>query len=299
MASIKKISFELNWELDKRVAYGNFKGFNVTLEQSISFGNAHNNFKVLYIPYERITVGSIKLLEGFIQANKKALRFIVVDVKEDIIIARLNETFKGANAKTIMESLEILDEGLRQVSAVPKKTCAYCNLDATDSVTFINKIKLPSHHSCKQEAIAANTAQRNQYDNQPNSPMGYVGALIGALVGVVPYAVAVWFGWFIGLLTILAGIASYQGFKLLGGHANKSTKYIISVFSFIAILLSNIGLMSVIAIANNVTISDVFSHPALNAAFMESFGMSALFGLIGVGYVFSRIRRDEHLTIIE
>lgn len=293
MASIKKIGTELNWDIEKKAIYGNYSGFEITLEQNLSYSNSHNNFKILYIPYNNISSSDAGALSDFINLNKKDLKAINYEVKQNILTIRLNEGIKGINAERLKEVLDKYITKFSQLGITPRKTCIYCNDESTDSTVYINKVKLPSHESCKQAAIAKANEQKEILNEQPGSILGYIGGLVGAILGAIPYAVAVWFGWYIGIITILAGILSYYGFNLLGGRPKRYTKYIISLFTFGAIILSNVGIMFYIALDNDATIQQVWNHPELKGIFTESFGMSALFGLIGVFFVYSRIKNDE------
>ena len=293
MASIKKIATELNWDIEKKAIYGNYSGFEITLEQNLSYSNSQNNFKILYIPYNNISSSDAGALLDYMNVNKKELRALKFDITQNLLSIRMNEGLKGINAERLKEILNSILSKFSLLGITARNTCVYCNDEPTDSTVYINKVKLPSHESCKQAAIVKSKEQQDQYNSEPGSILGYVGGLTGAIIGSIPYAVAVWFGWYLGIITILAGILSYYGFTLLGGKPKKHTKYIISLFTFGAIVLSNFGLMYYIALDNNATLQQVWDYPPLREIFTESFTMSAVFGLIGVFFVFSRIKNDE------
>lgn len=291
MATVKKIGTELNWEVQKRAIYGDYKGYSVSLIQNFSYTNQQDNFKMLYIPYSNLDRSKEEELVAFINTNKKSLRILMFDLDHGIFSARLTEGFKGINALILSKIMNIIIEGFTRVDVTPKNTCAVCGLDNYDSIIYMDKIKLPAHESCKSKVISDN--EQLEGIKEPFSLKGYLGAIIGAVIGAIPYAVAVWFGWYIGLLTFLTGFACYEGFKRTGGKLQKPTKFIVGLIAFIAILLSNVGLMGVIALQYSATIADVLSVPEIFSIFMESLGMSALFGILGIAAVFSRIRRDE------
>lgn len=291
MATIKKIAEELNWEGNKKEAYGKFNGFTVSLIQNISYMNQADNFKKLIIPFEKLTTESFNTLKNFIETNKKELKVLVYDLGSETLVIRLKEVFKGINGEGIKEILSILIKGLLEARVEPKTTCIYCGEDETDDLTYINQVKLPAHRKCKEDAIVNNV--HSQSVQAKNSSSAYFGAVMGAIIGVIPYAVAVWFGWYVGLLSILTGFVSYYGFKTMGGKVNKSTKFIISIISMAIVLLSNVAIVQIVASMNNVSFADVLSIPELHAAFIEMLSMSAIFGFIGVVAVFSKIARDE------
>lgn len=293
MATIKKIAMDLNWESSKKAIHGEYKGFTVSVVQNINIMNAQENFKILYIPLSDLSTGNAEQLAQYIQVNKKVLKFFTFDLKKDLLRARLVETFKSINAVLLTSILDILYKGFLEANVTPKTTCAYCGEGEVDTQVYINNVKLPSHNSCKQDAIAKLERIRQEEAGQSNSMMGYVGAILGAIVGVIPYTIVVWFGWYVGLLTILTGFASYQGFKIFGGRTKKPTKFIVGIISLIVILLSNVALMEFIAIQYSVTLADVLAVDELREIFWQSMGMSALFGLLGVAVVVARIKKDE------
>lgn len=209
------------------------------------------------------------------------------------MIIRLIEVFKGINSETFTEILDLLFKGFAEAKIEPKTTCIYCNEEGVETHSYINGIKFPSHELCKQDAINKNEALKEAVANQPSSPAGYIGAVIGAIIGVIPYAIAVWFGWYVGLLAFITGTASYFGYKKFGGKVKKQTKFLVALISMVVILLSSVALMGIIAIQYDVTLAQVLSVSEIQAIFWESMAMSALFGGLGVAYVFSRIRKDE------
>ena len=77
--------------------------------------------------------------------------------------------------------------------------------------------------ACVQKAVAATDAA---YDNKhisgtadpfPAYLRGILGALIGALVGVIPWLITGFIGWQIWLLGGLVGVASFYGYQTLNG----------------------------------------------------------------------------------
>ncbi len=103
---------------------------------------------------------------------------------------------------------------------------------------------------------------------------------------MIPYAIAVWFGWYVGLLTFLTGYAAYKGFMMFGGQTIKSTKFTVSIIALLMIVLSNFAIIEVIALEYNVPFRVVLSNDEISSVFFEMLGMSILFGLLGISAVF-------------
>ncbi|MBN2540219.1 MAG: hypothetical protein JXB08_01705 [Bacilli bacterium] len=299
MAFVKKIAADLNWDLNKNTAYGVYKGFQVTLSQNVSYTNSQNNFKLLSIPLEPVSAEAAGMLQNYVVANKKELRFIDFAVEKHMFSARLNEMFKQIKSEHVINILDLLIKEFQELGLTPKTTCVYCNEEESDTFTYINGIKFPAHDRCKQEAIRKHEETKKEIEGEPNGMKSYVAGIIGAVIGVIPYAIGVWFGWYIGLLTIITGFAAYKGFQMGGGHAVKSTKYILSAITLAVVILSNFGIIEFIAIQYGVSFADVLSFQELRDIFYEMLAMSALFGLIGVIAVFVKIKRDEFNTVIE
>ncbi len=299
MATIKKLATDLNWEATKKSIYGVHEGFSVSLVQNISFSNQADNYKALFIPVENLTQEAAGHIGNYIVANKKQLRVITYHIDIDLVSIRLNEAFKGINSVVFQEILSLLIAGFRQAGISPRTTCIYCNQEEPDTITYVNNIKLPAHSTCKQEALQKHQQLKQEIEGQKNGPGGYIGAIIGAIIGVIPYIIAVWFGWFVGLLTFLTGFTAYKGFKIGGGHTQKSTKWIVSVIALIIILLSNFAIIEFLALGYGVTFAEVLAVEELAAIFYEMLGMSFLFGLLGISGIFVKIKKDEFNTVIE
>lgn len=299
MATVKKIAAELNLEFDKQKAYGTYQEFTYTLYQNISYANSQDNFKILYIPMEKITDEVVGRIDQFISDHKKELRIFKYTVGKDLLTLRLNEGFKGINSDMFKEIYTKLINHLLTLDVHPKKTCVYCQEENPDTIIYINDIKLPAHEHCKQEAMLKNEALRKEKESQRNGLNPLLGTILGAFIGVIPYAIAVWFGWYVGILTFLTGYAAYKGFMMFGGNTIKSTKFMVSIIALVMIILSNFGIIEMLAIINNVPFRTVLYSDAISSIFFEMLGMSLLFGVLGISAVFVKIKKDEYSTVIE
>lgn len=299
MASIKKIATELDWEFEKLKTYGTFKGYDMSLVQHMSYSNAQNVFKLLHIPCDQITQGNIGIITDFLNINKKAYRIFGVEISETLITIRFNEMYKGIKPEKLIQILDGITYKLSTLGISKRTLCIYCNKENPDTVTYINDIKFPSHNSCKIEAIGEVAAQQQAMKDEPGNPLAYFGAMVGALIGVIPYTILTMLGWFLGILTILTGTACYKAYKLSKGKVTKSTKWFISIISLVTVVFSNFLVLGVLAVVYEVTIIDLLSVSEIANATLELMGMSVLFGLIGSFYTFSRVKRDEFKTVIK
>ncbi len=305
MAKLSKIVQDLNWEVTKNEAYGNVLGYQVTLIQNISYGNSANNFKAIFIPFSTTSEENANELLAFTKEHKKALKLHTWEISTGMLSARLAEGFKGINAEDITNLLDLFLNKLKELGIEPLVNCVYCNLEDADSVTYINKIALPAHSACIQKAQEEQRALEEARKNQAVPFTAYLGAVIGAIAGIIPFTVVMWFGWLLGPLVIIAGYATYWGYSKFGGVVKSSTKYIISVITFLGVLFSNYMILAYVAfdvnteLGTNLTVMDIIAIPEIQGDIISSLGMTALFGLIGVFYVFSKIKQDEEVTDIK
>lgn len=129
------------------------------------------------------------------------------------------------------------------------------------------------------------------YTNETNFS-GYIGAILGALIGAIPFGVGVWYGWFVGPFAAICAYASYYGYKKLGGQPTQTTKFAIPVISLIAVLLTNVVIIMIIANQAGATFSQVINFGPLQEYLRETFIMSLVFGALGVFYIFRQISEE-------
>ncbi len=300
MATIKKIAAELNYELDKRVAYGNHKGYQVTLIQNFSAMNAQDNFKILCVPFSKIDTTKRDTLVRFIAEFKKELRVVKYDINADLITIRLNEGFKGIKAETITSILDLLLEGFAKAGMSPLENCIYCGEEHPDTSTYIDRVKFHAHETCRQDTIKkVEERKATKYEGNGNALMGIIGAILGAIVGAIPWTVGVWFGWFVSPLALITGFASYAGFKILGGEYRPYVKYLVPIVSLITIILSNLVIVMMVAYMNDVSFTFVLQLEDVGDFLVEAMMFSLGFGALGLFYVFRKIKQDGDVAEIK
>lgn len=130
--------------------------------------------------------------------------------------------------------------------------------------------------------------------NKQSLFLPYLGALVGALIGAIPFGVGVWYGWFVGPFAAICAYASYFAFKKLGGEPQQETKILIPVISLIAILLTNVAIVMLIAVEAGATFSQVLNFEPIREYLVETFMMSILFGVLGIYYIYRQIAADTY-----
>ena len=69
--------------------------------------------------------------------------------------------------------------------------------------------------------------ESNKMDNELGTTkkgsylLGAVGAVLGAFIGSIPWAIVYYFGWFVGWLGFIIGICAVKGYEILRGKTGK------------------------------------------------------------------------------
>ncbi len=75
---------------------------------------------------------------------------------------------------------------------------------------------------------------------------GLAGALAGAAIGSIPWAVLAYLGWYIGYLSFVIGIASFFGYRYLRGPKDLKVAYVcVGGSSIFAVLFMNIAVIMI------------------------------------------------------
>lgn len=119
--------------------------------------------------------------------------------------------------------------------------------------------------------------------------LGFVGALLGAVVGCIPwFIVSTFMNYFVGLLGFVVGIASFFGYKLLKGP--KKTVYAYAVVlacSIVCILISG-------AVGFYVTVMNELAK-SFEVSYGELMEMISLSGYTGTSFLIELCQEDAEL----
>ncbi len=149
------------------------------------------------------------------------------------------------------------------------------------------------HKSCID---AAYEEQRREIEKENKNikrlPLSIVLAIIGAIVGIIPSIISIFgFGWLVGLLFAICPIASFFGYKLGKAPLRWYATLIAAISSLIVTSLLVICYGSLIAIAANVTLAEVFADPEVG---LVGFLLQALlFDIIGIGCAWGYISKTR------
>lgn len=307
MATVEKLAQEIGFRTEgKKVAFGTFKGFTLTLEQHLNYMNSADNYKALFIPCESLNQNQVTNLRLFFKERKKELPNFQFFFNDQLVEAHIFEAFKGLNGDKMKVALDTIIEGLNKENVLPYTKCAFCGEEGATGTTKINHILLPAHDLCLEKAKQEQSSELSKYDQQENKYLeGTVGAVIGALIGSIPWIlVALYTSFYAGILAALIGYSAFFFYKKFGGKVTKKTKLIIVLVTLFGILFTNVFLASYVIVINEGSLVldnyiVVYTDPDLGPILLENLGIGLLIGLFGLVSVYKKVQNEEVQSVIQ
>lgn len=132
---------------------------------------------------------------------------------------------------------------------------------------------------------------------------GATGALLGGLVGSIPWIIVGYMGLFVGFLGFVIGLAAKKGYELLGGAPGKAKRPIIIAAVILSVLLSSyftsvIGVYSILAgqpgavgSAFLITLS-LYMDPSFLGEIAFDLILGLLFAMLGCRGMFRELKQE-------
>lgn len=184
------------------------------------------------------------------------------------------------------------------------KFCGSCGASVQQAVqaesveSYDNQWQTDSAQYAKESAKAY---IEHQNSLSSNYLLGFIGALGGALVGAIPWAIVSSFGWFVGWLGFLIALLASKGYDLVKVKANMNKLWCVIIAIIIGVLFGQV-LSDIIYIAMDseargdlamifIYYKDHFlDYLKINAA---NLGMGYLFAALGGFGVIRDIKRES------
>lgn len=224
----------------------------------------------------------------------------------------------GGAIKRLEGFLSILPGLLRQSGAAGIEICPSCRqaLRAPESVYIEHPIPVCVHRTClanleRTATVEANTAAAAYRMEKRRYGRGAFGAVIGGVIGSVPWIIAYNLGWFVSWLGFLIGVAATYGYKVLGGRPGKARKWIVLAAVIISVLLSFVielvvismtGINELISRGYSVSYSDIPTYigillddPQFVGRYIRDILIGLLFAGLGCFGIFRNIKQEDKL----
>ena len=236
---LRKMAKELGLKQDQGVAYGEYLGYNITLSEGAGW-------KFLGISARAPEESRVNEFLNRILPDDKTLRknFRVsgLNVLEDAVTVTFSDN-PGTMAKYRDFTNWILPQ-LTHAGFRGAEVCPLCGgpVGPADPWKLEGAVAGHVHAACASavEVQSASLADQIRAEDTGSYALGFLGALAGAVLGAIPWAVALYFGFFVSMLGFVIGYLAQKGYELANGRIGKGKIAIVIVTAFIGVILGNV-----------------------------------------------------------
>ena len=301
--ALKEFAASFGFEEKNDRFFGDYQGYSITITE----GTARRTLIVgMTLPNQDSRLNHIV---GFIQNNKSEYKIIEYSIHPSYVSISLQD------AKDINERITTLMNNtismLKELGVPGSQICWFCQnmISGGAQKLQINEAVIPMHSGCV-ESFARNIeeAKATFRKEKKNYGRGFVGALLGSFIGVIPWIVLYTFGWFSGLLGLLIGFAAKKGYELMGGKPGKAKAWIVVILVILAVFVGQIAgdyiqlhkaLQEELG-ATGITLSDLndwysmlFNEdPEFRGATIKNILMGLLFAFLGMYGIFAELKKE-------
>ena len=261
---LTKYAKENGLQVAKGVAYGNFRGYAVSMSEGAGY-------KQVVFSTKFTQAGDTDALQAELNA---------VDLPRLYRIQRLSIAPNGIliaftdNPGTMKKITEFLDwfvPVLSKYSATGYNICTQCGGEITQGRwILVEGVAQFLHESCaakvKAEIGEAEQAQKEQ--DTGSYATGTVGAVVGALLGAVVWGIVLCMGYVASLVGLLIGWLSGKGYDLMNGRKDKGKVVILALAVLLGVAAGTVGGY---AVSTWMEIESYYSVSLTFAEFMELF----------------------------
>jgi hypothetical protein len=308
-SGLKKLAVEYGLKVDKGVAYGAMQGYAVTMSEGAGWKEII--FAVGFAdPAQR---------EAFMQAVnqvnvQKAYRVRRMSMAPNAIQVLFNDTV--GTMKKIRAFLEWFLPLLQQYQATAWNVCPECGMEVvTGKWMLIENVAYYMHESCAQKTIRdiQGDNERRVQEDTGSYARGAIGAVVGAALGGVAWALVLMMGYVASIMGLLVGWLSDAGYRLLKGKNGKGKIAILIVSVIFGVVAGTIGADIIMLIQMvgrgelpGMVAGDVpalifvmlAEDPEYRGIVLKNIGMGLLFAALGVYWLVVRTKKEVSGTQI-
>ncbi len=236
-SGIKKFAVENNFHIKEGVAYGNYKGYMLTLQEGSGWKSAAFAARIE-------TEEAKGAIAAFLSNSDNAKQFALsqYNMSDSKILIVFNDTI--GTMKKMISFIEVFTKILAESGAKGISVCSYCgqSFEGTPSVNvLVDGAAFVMHPACADTLNTEADYQQEKNQNTGNTLMGVVGALLGGIIGSIPWAVALFFGWFVGWFGFITGIAAKKGYELFKGKNTRIKAVTLIIVSILCVVIAELA----------------------------------------------------------
>lgn len=235
---LKKAAKEIGLTVDSKIAYGEYRGYVVTMSEGMGYKQLAVSTKA---PPEALH-GRFEQTLGGLRSLRKEFRVLSLNVSPESVVVQFSDTY--GTMKKYRAFIDWFIPKLDAFGFTGSRQCALCgeDLQAGDPWKLDKGVAHHVHAGCASMAEAQSSAYISQIraDDTGSYGMGLIGSLTGALLGAIPWAVALYFGFFVSMLGYLIAFFAQKGYDMARGRLGKGKIAIVILTSAIGVIAGNI-----------------------------------------------------------
>lgn len=288
---LQKWAGQLGWKEEKAFIWGSHNGFLFSIKQ-LDKGKQYETFLTgLSDEQADRLVYNLKPRKSEHHAKTVILngKFLTLIMDDDIRASKREQM--------MLDLLSVVSAALQE-AGVPVNTCSECHTGCS-STAFINNMPVCICDACYQKLEQQLYREEQEFEQADKYyGRGIIGAILGAMVGTIPWIIVAYFGYLAAILGFLIGQASLKGYKLLGGVVSKATKWIILASIIIGLVFAQFVELLLIMAQNDIPLtapmfSALLLFPGMLGAIGKDMLMSLFMAGLGIWPLFSDIRKKE------
>lgn len=304
LSGLKKMALERGLTVNDGVAYGSFYGYAATLQEG-------SGWKGIDISCTFPDGQKMAQLQAALDKHnlKKEYRVLELTLLPDGISIRFHDTI--GTLKKMKAFCEWFFPQLENYDVTTAEICPRCGQphDSTSAWHLIDGRAERLHPSCA-ERLQQNEDRKAKIDDVENADKsylsGFIGALIGGLLGAAIWGGVLYMGYVASIVGILIGFFASKGYDLLGGKQKKAKLLIILAVTILSVLAGTMGayLFEIVRLINVGELAGylpsdavwilivMFEDPAFAQAVKGDILLGLLYGLLGCSVVLLNVHKE-------
>lgn len=306
-SALKRLAAENGMKMAKGCAYGELGGFLVSLFNE-------NNFRSMYINYAagaNVPEENEKRarLDAFLASAKAQGNVLSYNVLNDGV--QMSFRANGKGMASLRALLPQLLGALAQEGFIGTACCSRCGgaADGTEKIVLQNGRAQLMHEACitaladeQREAVQQQSHSGNNYW------MGLLGAVLGTLVGLIPWVLLARAGYFASIAGFLIGLCAKKGYELFRGKLGRPKLVALIICSVLGVVLAQyvdvlieliIGLDGYFFSFGEMivlTAQFILTVPEVLTPFLINLALGLVFALAGLWGVFAQTKQEVDMA---
>lgn len=239
-SGIKKYAKQNGLTVKNGVAYGIYRGYMLTLQEGAGWKSAD------------FAISTTDELNGVLQGQlgqmltdetRKEYRIMELGLSKSRLAVKF---FDNPGTMGKMEAfIDVICNKLSACEVPGQNYCAHCGQPIDSALSaqdiLVGGAVCQMHDGCASSVERDVAAAQEEIKSQGNMVTGIIGAILGGIVGAIPWAFAVYNGWFVGIFGLLIAFAAKKGYELLKGKESKAKAVVIILVAIFSVVVAELG----------------------------------------------------------